>query len=242
MTDDQATFLARLLNYRRKGAHALLDHGVEPDSLLQQEMTAAGADQRYGVNLIVRPPLSVISYIHTIQDRLRAHEPRQYFYPSDDLHLTLIELCSSRSQSEAEALAAVVVNVLPEMVQTASRAVLVRPLLGYDRRACAVNFLPADQRLQALRDHFTAQLLRQGVTITPRYAPQSAHVTIMRYLRPLHSERSAWIELLEAEPGSAIAWQVNAIWVTWGATWYGMQECTKMKGPYTLGYTGSQQR
>jgi hypothetical protein len=235
MTDDQAAFLTRLHDYRRKGVQALLDQGVEPDSLLRQELAAAGADQRYGVNLIVRPPLPVITYIHTVQERLRAQEPDQYFYPSNDLHLTLLELCSSRSQCEAEILAAFLVKLLPQMVQTAPRALLVRPLLSYDRRACAVNFLLVDHTLQALRGHFIAQLTSQGVTIAPRYAPQSAHVTIMRYLQPLQSDQSTWVETLEAVPGAAIEWQLDAIWVTWGATWYGMQGRTKMKGPYRLG-------
>jgi 2'-5' RNA ligase len=241
MTDEQAAFRTRVLDYRRKGAQALLDHGVEPDSLLHQEVQAAGVDQRYGVNLIVRPPLPVITYIHTLQQRLAAHEPEQYFYPSDDLHLTLVELCSSRSQSEAETLAAFLVKLLPELVQTAPRAVLVRPLLGYDRRACAVNFLPTDRTLQALRDHLIAQLASHGVMIAPRYAPQSAHVTIMRYLRALQSDWTAWVEILEAMPGAAIEWQLDAIWLTWGATWYGMQGRTKMKGPYRLGYAESQE-
>jgi 2'-5' RNA ligase len=234
MTNDQATFLARIHEYRRKGAQALLDHGAEPDSLLQQELTAVGADQRYGVNLIVRPPLPVITYIRTVQECLRAHEPDQYFYPSDDLHLTLLELCSSRSQREADTLAAFLINRLPELVQTAPCALLIRPLLSYDRRACAVSFLPADQTLQVLRSQLVAQLADHGVMIASRYAPQSAHVTFMRYLRPLQSERTTWIETLEAVPGAAIEWQLDAIWLSWGVTWYGMQDRIKMNGPYRL--------
>lgn len=234
MTADQAAFLARLDDYRRQGAQAIGADGVEPDTLLQEEVVAAGADQRYGVNLIGRPPLSVRTYIQTIQTCLRTQEPEQYFYPPEDLHLTLLELCSSRTQSETDSLAAHMVNLLPEIVQAAPRAVIVAPRLAYDRRACAVNFLPRDHALQALRSHLMAQLAQAEVTIAPRYAPQSAHVTIMRYLRPLQSERTVWLETLEAVPSAALEWQINEFWLTWGATWYGRQGRTKTQGPYPL--------
>jgi 2'-5' RNA ligase len=242
MTNDQAAFLAHLQAYRLKGAQALLDNGAEPDPLLIQELCASGADQRYGVNLIVRPPPHVVSYIHAVQERLRTHEPDQYFYPAGDLHLTLIELCSSRPQREVETLAATVAQALPAMAHTAPRALLVRPLLGYDRRACALNFLPADDALQTLRRHLVNSLARHGIAIAPRYAPQSAHVTLMRYLRPLQTDRTSWLEILtHAAPRTTLEWPLDAIWLTWGATWYGMQGRAAMCGPYTLWQTESQQ-
>jgi 2'-5' RNA ligase len=235
MTTDQATFLASLHDYRRKGAQALLDHGVEPDHLLIQELAASGADQRYGVNLIVRPPSHVVASIHALQERLRGHEPDQYFYPTADLHLTLIELCSSRSHDEAETLAAAVASALPEMVRTAPQAVLLRSLLGYDQRACALNFLPADHALQTLRRHVMTQLAAHGMTIAPRYAPQSAHITLMRYIRPLQTDPRAWVNILEHDaPRSTPEWQVEALWLVRGATWYGMHDRIRAYGPYTL--------
>ena len=240
MTDDQVAFLTRLQDYRRKGAQALLDNGAEPDPLLIQEVRAAGADQRYGVNLIVRPPPHVISHIRAVQQRLRMHEPDQYFYPPDDLHLTLIELCSSRPQRDAETLAAAVAQTLPEMVHTAPQALLVCPLLGYDQRACALNFLPVDHALQTLRGHLADQLASYGMTIASRYPPQSAHVTLMRYLQPLQTDPSAWVETLQAAPCASLEWQIDAIWLTWGATWYGMPGRTRMCGPYMLRHAENQ--
>jgi 2'-5' RNA ligase len=235
MTNEQAAFLARVQQHRLRGAQALLDSGVEPDPLLIQELHAAGADQRYGVNLIVRPPPPVVGYIQVVQEQLRAREPDQYYYPAADLHLTLVEICSSRPQPEVELLAEVVAQALPDMLRTAPQALLVRPLLGYDRRACVLHLLPADHSLQTLRQHLVNQLAAHAITVTPRYAPQSAHVTLMRYVRPLHTDPAAWVETLRyAAPDSSLEWHVDALWLTWGATWYGMQSRTQMRGPYQL--------
>jgi hypothetical protein len=237
MINDQAIFLARLQDYRRTGAQALLEHGVEPDSLLLQEVRTPGADQRYGVNLIARPPLPVVSYIRTLQERLRVQEPCQYFYPADDLHVTLIECCSGQVQGDAETLARAVVSVLPNMLERAPQALLVCPLLGYDQRACALNFLPIDHALQALRDHLVTQLSDHGIAIVPRYPPRSAHVTFLRYLQPLQTDPTAWVDLLQSVPDTALEWQIDALWLTWGATWYGMLGRTRICGPYVLQQT-----
>jgi 2'-5' RNA ligase len=233
--DEQAAFLARIHDHRAKGAQTLLDSGVEPDARLIQELRTPGADQRYGVNLIVRPSPPVIAYIRALQQRLRAREPDQYYYPADDLHLTLIEICSSQPQVDVERLAAAVAQALPAVLESAPSALLVRPLLGYDRRACVLHFLPANQALQSLRRHVVNQLAAHAFSVAPRYVPQSAHVTIMRYLQPLHTDPTAWIETLaQAAPASTVEWQLESLWLTWGATWYGMQARTQMRGPYPL--------
>jgi hypothetical protein len=233
--DEQAAFLTRIHDHRAKGAQALLDKGAEPDATLIQELRTPGSDQRYGVNLIVRPPPPVIGYIESLQKRLRVREPDQYFYPAGDLHLTLVEICSSRPQAEIELLAAAVAQALPQLLQAMPRALLVHSLLGYDQRACALHFLPTDQAIQTLRHDLVNQLAAHAIMVAPRYAPQSAHVTFMRYVRPLRTELTAWVETLKhAAPESPLEWLVDSVWLTWGATWYGMQARTHMCGPYLL--------
>ena len=235
MTNDQSAFLARIQDHRLKGAQALLDHGVEPDQLLIEELRVEGVDQRYGVNLVVRPPQPVICYIQAVQERLRAHEPGQHFYPAADLHLTLVEICSSRARSEAEAIATAVAQALPEMLETAPQALLMRPQLGYDQRACVLHFIPSDHALQTLRHHLVNQLALHAVTVAPRYMPQSAHVTLLRYLQQLRTDPATWVEALtHAAPDSGPDWYIDSIWLTWGATWYGRQRRMQMRGPYPL--------
>lgn len=237
MTSDPAAFLARLHDYRRAGAQALRDSGADPDPILAEEVRAPGADQRYGVNLIACPPLPVVEAIAAIQARLSALEPGQYYYPASDLHLTLVEVCSSQGRDAVEQLAAAISQIVPDLVAEAPQAVLARPLLGYDRRACALNFVPVDHGLQTLRAHLVAQLAGEGIAIAPRYPAQSAHVTLMRYLRPLTADRAGWVSVLESISPPALEWRVDSLWLTWGATWYGRTGRVQMHGPYALGGT-----
>lgn len=76
--DPRAAFLARLHDYRRLGAQTILDNGVDLDPILAEEVRAPEVDQRYGINLIARPPLAVINAIVAIQAHLARYEPSQY--------------------------------------------------------------------------------------------------------------------------------------------------------------------
>jgi hypothetical protein len=232
---DHTTFRTRLLEYRRAGAQALLDNGAQIDPDLLQELSITGSDQRYGVNVVVRPPDGVVSCIQAVQEQLRICEPEQYYYPAEDLHLTLLELCSRRTLDEADTLAATVLQVLPKQVQAAPHARVAASLLGYDQHGCALNFLPCDDGLQRLRQHLVRQFSAQGVEVAPRYPAQSVHVTVMRYLRPLQTEVSTWVEELQAIPSAHLEWQIDTLWLSWGATWYGMRSRTKQSGPYWVG-------
>jgi hypothetical protein len=176
----------------------------------------------------------VINAIAAIQAHLGAQDPRQYYYPADDLHLTVVEVCSSQGQDVVEQLAAVVRQIIPGLVAEAPSTLLVHPLLGYDRRACALNFVPVDHALQAVRAQLVARLTSEGIVIAPRYPAQSAHVTLRRYLQPLKMDTASWVNVLEAVSSAALEWRGGSLWMTWGATWYGRTSRIQMRGPYVL--------
>ncbi|MEL6925285.1 MAG: mutarotase, partial [Bacteroidota bacterium] len=49
-------------------------------------------DDRYGISLIVRPPLAVIEKIQTANQQLTQIEPDQYYYPTADVHTTVLSI------------------------------------------------------------------------------------------------------------------------------------------------------
>jgi len=67
------------------------------DEALIRELNFPGSDTRCGVNVICRPSEQVVAAITSIQDGLRAREPKQYYYPAADLHLTVSEIIHSRT-------------------------------------------------------------------------------------------------------------------------------------------------
>jgi hypothetical protein len=73
------------------------------DDTLVKELAESGSDVRYGVNLVCCPKREIVEQVTAIQERLFGFEPAQYYYPPQDLHLTLVEIRHSRSEKDAAA-------------------------------------------------------------------------------------------------------------------------------------------
>ena len=222
--------------YKQNGEAALPSTGVVADELLARELAHPGSDSRHGVNLVCCPPPKLIERIAAIQRRLSEFEPAQYYYPSQDLHLTLVEICHSRCESDAAATAIAVRSVAPAFLAQEQPATIDSPVLVSDARGAAINFLPCDDRLQKLRAGIKDHLALHGVVGDSRYPQQSAHVTILRYIQPLRTPVATWLDVMNrCQIVLNDAWELDEVWLTWGATWYGMlgriQRVNLKKGP-----------
>jgi hypothetical protein len=209
--------------------------GVIVDDTLVKELESPGEDSRSGVNLVCRPPNQVLDYISAIQEWLRVIETEQYYYPLSDTHLTLFEVCHSRSLEDAALIANAVCSNIERLIADLSAPRLHSPALTFDSRACSLNFVPVDQ-VQNGRRLIRERLTGLGIPASPRYAPYSAHVTFMRYIKPLQSTPQGWAgRLIDAPKPPKLDWVLSKVWVTWGATWYGIRSRISESGPYDLG-------
>lgn len=112
--------------------------------------------------------------------------------PSQNLHMTALEITHSRTEAEIDALAAQLLphaQTITNFTQT-HRARVVKPTLSFDGQAFALSFLPAADE-NAENDTYTYHHLRRdlftqataaGVKVDSRYVIPSAHLTIGRYV------------------------------------------------------------
>lgn len=233
---------SRIHQHRRDGRQTILELGVAPDTVLRQELERPGADTRHGVNLVAKPSRSVATTIIHLQDTLRDREPSQYYYPDRDLHLTVVELCYGRDAEETARIADATKAMLPTILDCISPATLDTPSLTFDRNGCALSFLPRNERLQSMRRQLIEGLSQcegiGGILLEPRYPPESAHITFMRYLEPLRSERCEWTDLLLSIEITQESWDLAELYLTWGPNWYGRRTSIRESGPYACGRPG----
>ena len=235
---DREAFRQTRAEYRNKGERDVLSTGIVLDETLIRELRQKGSDIRHGVNLICLPNQAIVDHITALQRRLSRYEPTQYYYPGRDLHLTLVEICHSRAEEEAQHLASAVQSIVPFFLERQQQpaAVLDDPVLIHDSSGAALNFLPRDEQLQHLRQALRDELALHGITITSRYAPTSAHITLLRYVKPLTTQVEKWVEILQDEKSTMLAaWPLRSVWLTWGATWYGMESRMSRYGPMKIG-------
>ena len=118
--------------------------------------------------------------------------------PLECLHMTVLEIAHSRSQSEIEDMVKTMEEKISEITDLTynHRARLVKPMISYDAAAIALSFLPAAGDSSTMNhepnnDRYTYHHLRRdvyalsestGVQVASRYIVPSSHLTIARFV------------------------------------------------------------
>lgn len=145
-----------------------------------------------------RPPKRIRQLVDMLQKRLLEYAPNLWLMPIGCLHMTVLEITHSKTESEIENLVNTMEGRIPELTDFTyhHRARLVKPMLSYDAAAIALSFLPAAGEgllgnKAANADPYTYHHLRRdmyglckstGVEVASRYVVPSSHLTIARFV------------------------------------------------------------
>lgn len=228
-------YLTQWDEHRERGRREVRSAGFVPDGVLARDLSGEASDERHGVAVVTRPPPAVVEVVREAQAKLGAVDDRQYFYPPGDLHLTVLEIHHSRPRPVEPEAVEQIVTVVRSVAKETPTPLLLDGRIGFDRATVTMGWLPADERLEQLRERLAAGLRDAGVRMEARHARPTAHVTFVRYLAE-PGEAAAWIETLDAlqERVMESTWKVRNLVVTAGATWYGRRERIRAYGPFAL--------
>ncbi|HUH27112.1 hypothetical protein [Gelidibacter sp.] len=67
---------------------------ISSDNYEIDPMLHADNDNRFGVSLLIRPPLEIKNEIQKFLNQLKCIEPDQYYYPNSDIHITVLSIIS----------------------------------------------------------------------------------------------------------------------------------------------------
>lgn len=149
-------------------------------------------DTRYGLTLLARPSQKVKENILNFLDELKQLEPRQYYYPASDLHITIMSVIScsptfSLSKVNVEEYKSLIRGITDELpaFQVQFKGITASP------SCIMVQGFPIGDCLQGLRDRvritFRNSTLLQSMDV--RYSIVTAHSTVVRFRElPVNSE------------------------------------------------------
>ena len=152
------------------------------------ELIDSPEDTRRGITLLTRPPREV-----------KGLEPDQYYYPDEDIHLTVLSIITCRSGFTLEEIVPqdyirLIQNTLRGLppIRIRFRGITLSP-------GCVmIQGYPNDDTLNRfrdrLRDAFRNSPLRQ--TLDQRYTLRTAHSTVIRFRRPFR-DTDAFLSALE---------------------------------------------
>ena len=211
---------------------ALLQGEPQFDSLLQR----GSADDRRGLTLLLRPDAATAHSVAALQAELAEIEPAQYFYRSEQLHVTVLSLFTAtpafgpyfaRLPRYLDILDRTLAAVAPFTLRF--RGVSASP------SAVMVAGYPANATLAGLRDRLRAGLAAAGLgdDLDRRYHLTTAHMTMLRLRAPLH-DAPAFVAAIERRRARDVGTTVVAELLLVENDWYMTPGVVKVLRRYPL--------
>jgi 2'-5' RNA ligase len=207
------------------------DDRYETDSLIDSPL-----DKRFGITLLIRPDDKTKKEVCSFLSKLKEIEPLQYYYPTTDMHITVMSVISCY---EGFNLSLIDVNDYVNVIQKSLEGIRNFNIefkgLTASPSCVMVQGFPETEALNTLRDHlrsnFTTSNLQQ--TIDKRYSIQAAHSTIVRLRQPL-TQKGKFLNLIEAHRTHAFGiFKVTTVELVFN-DWYQTREKVEKLAEFNL--------
>ena len=175
---------------------------------LDAQLLDKTSDRRRSATLLLRPGPAVAAQVAETLEQLRKMEPGQYYYRPDELHVTVLSLWTGTPEPEPY------FAQLPTYCRAIEKALAgARPFaidfdgLTASPAAVLVQGFPHGSALNDLRDRLRGEIGAAGLghTLDGRYRISAAHMTAVRFCRPLQDLRglAAALQALRRRPFGA---------------------------------------
>lgn len=149
-------------------------------------------DTRRGLTLLTRPSEEIKKSIQIFLEKLKQIEPQQYYYPSTDLHITVLSLISCYPDFRLNQIQIPeYVEIIQKSLSNISSFEIYFKGITLSPAGILIKGFPVDQTLQKLRDqirdNFKKTALQQS--LDKRYLLHTAHTTAMRFAKPLQQKK-----------------------------------------------------
>lgn len=218
-------------NLYQSSIQKILAGVCEPDELIDSP-----ADQRFGITLLLRPDAAVKASIEEVLSEIRRIEPNQYFYPTSDMHVTLMSIISCYDGFQ---LAQIQQEDYLGLIRKSIAGL--RPFrldfrgLTASPSALMVQGFPLDDTLGELRDRLRNNFKETDLeqSLDKRYMLQTAHSTIFRMKQRLNNP-ARFLKLLESYRKHDFGtFTVNSLELVYN-DWYQRQEKVVVLGQFEL--------
>lgn len=169
----------------KKSAAAILAGNYKLDSQINNP-----SDSRFGITLLIRPSEKIKTNIQLFLNELKAIEPRQYYYPNTDIHITLMSIISCYEGFTLDQISVEdYIKIIQESLIDSGKIKIEFRGVTASPSALMIQGFPADESLNnlrnKLRENFKKSALQQS--IDSRYAIATAHCTAIRFQEKLQN-------------------------------------------------------
>lgn len=160
-------------------------------------------DTRLGVTLLIHLNDEIKDKIKQMQDEIKEIEPNQYFYPIDDLHITILDIIGAKEGQQFDEIYLkksheVIQKIIQEKMQF---HITLEGIIASDAGLLIKGFY--EDTLQEIRDEIRDAFLKEQLMLEERYKTNSAHITFVRFSEEL-TNRNVLLEYIEKNKGREI--------------------------------------
>ncbi len=172
---------------------------ISSDTYEIDPMLNSDSDDRFGLSLVIRPPIAVKNEIKKFLKELEGIEPNQYYYPNSDIHITVISVISCYSGLKLSDIS------LPEYIELIDRSF--KNIGDFTIRFEGITASPScimiqgfihDSSLNRVRDELRKNFKTSNLdqSMDERYLIQTAHATVFRFREKLE-QKDTFLKLIE---------------------------------------------
>ncbi len=156
-------------------------------------------DQRFGITLLIRPSDQVKNNIQELLNKLKIVEPKQYYYPNSDIHITTMSIISCYEGFDIEKIE---ISKYIEIIKKClpfnqNLKIQFKGLTASNSCVMLQGFMNNDflnEVRNKLRIEFKNSTLEQS--LDKRYPIQTAHSTIVRF-RKQFENKGKFLKIIE---------------------------------------------
>jgi len=197
----------------------------EIDTLIDSDF-----DKRFGITLILRPSSKVKNNIQKFISLLKKIEPHQYYYPSSDLHITIMSIISCYDGFDISKinLSKYIELVKKCLIKNKQTSIQFKGLTASNSCIMLQGFMnnsTINDMRDLLRLEFKNSPLEQS--LDKRYAIQTAHSTIVRFRKELKNPKEFLKTIDQFKNYDFGTFEVKEVELVFN-DWYQRKEKTKL--------------
>jgi len=190
----------------------------------------SGFDKRFGITLILRPSPEIKNEIQKFIDRLKKVEPNQYYYPSSDIHITIMSMISCYDGFDISKinLSKYIELIKKCLIKNKHTSIQFKGLTASNSCIMLQGFMnnsTINDIRNLLRLEFKNSPLEQS--LDKRYAIQTAHSTIVRFRKELKNPKGFLKTIEQFKNHDFGTFEVKELELVFN-DWYQRKENTKL--------------
>lgn len=211
-------------------------NNIENDNYVIDSLIDASNDKRLGITLLIRPSQNLKDNIQQFLEVLKKVDGSQYYYPSSDIHITVMSIISCY---DGFTLDKVSISDYISLVKKSLHNIKPFNVHFYgitaSKSGIMIQGFPENETLNNLRDNlrknFNNSRLEQS--LDKRYTIQTAHSTVVRFKNKLKNKKDFLKALQEFKNHDFGSFEVAKVDLVFN-DWYQREQRTKVLGTFLL--------